>query len=70
MGSRKEFEESLITQMLEEIRNEPMCNILQYAAAYLRGESLSATRSVDLAHAEILDKYAELMSARITEVRE
>ena len=56
--SRKRFEEDLIADMHEELGPEPMCNILMYAASYLRGEVNLAVRISDLGKADVLDKYA------------
>ena len=69
MESRKEFEERLLTELLDEIRVEPLCNILEYAAGYLRGQHATIVWSVDLERAEILEKYAKKLSTRIREVR-
>lgn len=69
MESRKEFEERLLTELLDEMRVEPLCNILLYAAGYLRGEHTTIVRPSDLERAEILEKYAREMATRIREVR-
>lgn len=71
--SRKKFEERLLTEMLYEIRPECLCNILSYAAEYLRGRITSTddrARTADLNRADIMDKYADKMATRNREVRE
>ena len=67
--TRKEYEERLLTELLEEIKVEPLCNILMYAASYLRGEKSTVIRRVDREKADILDRYACLLEKRIREVR-
>ena len=67
--SRKEFEERLLTELLDEIRVEPLCNILLYAAEYLRGHSATIIRPADLERADILDKYISKLATRVREVR-
>lgn len=69
MESRKEFEERLITELLDEMRVEPLCNILEYAAGYLRGERATIVRPSDIERAEILEKYSRKMSTKVREVR-
>lgn len=67
--TRKEYEERLLTELLEEIKVEPLCNILMYAASYLRGEKSTVIRRVDRERADILDRYAYLLEKRVREVR-
>ena len=67
--TRKEYEERLLTELLEEIKVEPLCNILMYAASYLRGEKSTVIRRIDRERADILDRYAYLLEKRVREVR-
>ena len=67
--TRKEYEERLLTELLEEIKVEPLCNILMYAASYLRGEKSTVIRREDRERADILDRYVCLLEKRIREVR-
>lgn len=70
--TRKEFEERLLTELLQEpdMRNECLSNILSYAAGYLRSNIPDYPhRSIDLKRADLLDKYADQMAERIQEVR-
>ena len=67
--SRKTFEERLVTEMLEEIKVEPLCNILSYAASYLQGKKPFIIQPIDIERAKILEKYADKMAERIREVR-
>jgi hypothetical protein len=69
MESRKEFEERLMTELLNELKVEPLCNILQYAASYLKGEQSEITRPIDERRAEILERYAAKMETRVREAR-
>ena len=69
MESRKEFEERLLTELLDEIRPESLPNLLMYAAAYLRGEKSFTVRPVDLQRAEAIEKCQREMATRIREVR-
>lgn len=68
---RREWEAEQLNKMLDEISNEPLCNILMYAAAYLeQGNGLKAgPRPIDLRNARILNKYSDLLATRVSEPR-
>lgn len=69
MESRKEFEERLLTELLDELRREPLSNLLSYAACYLRGETRGMIRPIDIVNAEIIEECVEKLDTRLTEER-
>lgn len=71
---KREWEAELINKMLDELRTTPLCLILHYAAWYLRDYMVrnpSSDRLTDDKRTmEILEKYAEELTTRLTESRD
>ena len=73
MKSRREWEAELVNEMLDELRTEPLCNILLYAAWYLRDymerNPNDCRLDSDTRTKSILEKYAAILETRLTEGR-
>lgn len=73
MKPKREWEADLVNKMLDELRTEPLCNILLYASWYLRDYMVRNPNDCrldsDKRAMEILQKYADLLMTRLTESR-
>ena len=73
MKPRREWEADLVNKMLDELRTEPLCSILHYASWYLRDYMArnpdDCRLDSDTRTMEILQKYADLLTTRLTESR-
>lgn len=67
--TKREWENEQIEKMMEEIRNEPLCNILLYASCYLlQGNGLMyGPRQQDIKNADTLKKYSDILAKRSRE---
>ena len=65
--SRREWEAEQINKMLDEIIDEPLCNILSYAAEHLASRTDISRH--DTRVASILTKYSDILATRIRESR-
>lgn len=74
MESKRAWEAEQINKMLDELQHEPLCNILLYAAWYLKDYMQRSPDDCRLASDKhtmnILNKYAELLVTRLEDPRD
>lgn len=67
--NKREWEAEQIMKMTTVLRNEPLCNVLMYAAAYLRqsNNNICGPNAHDRYNADVLEEFSDILATRNTE---